>query len=139
LNIKIIFLAMKSLKTYNSEIQLDERGFLRIAFNDTDDEIEFDEIKQQIDACYIISDGKPIPVLIDVRNGKKNLSPEARNYAGKQNPHRHLKLAEALLINSLAQRIMANFFIKFNKHHHPSKVFTREEAAVKWLLQHAKK
>ena len=39
---------MKSLKTYNSEIQLDERGFLRIAFNDTDDEIEFDEIKQQI-------------------------------------------------------------------------------------------
>ena len=87
---KIIFLAMKSLKTYNSEIQLDERGFLRIAFNDTDDEIEFDEIKQQIDACYIISEGKPIPVLIDVRNGKKNLSPEARNYAGKQNPHRHL-------------------------------------------------
>jgi hypothetical protein len=130
---------LKALKTYNSEINLDERGFLRIAFNDTDDEIDFDEIKQQIDACYIISEGKPIPVLIDVRNGKKNLSPEARNYAGKQNPYKHLKLAEALLINSLAQRIMANFFIKFNKHHHPSKVFTREETAVKWLLEHAKK
>jgi len=43
-------------------------------------------------------------------------------------------LAEALLIKSLAQRIMANFFIKFGKHHHPSKVFTREEVAIKWLL-----
>ncbi|MDO9000283.1 MAG: hypothetical protein Q7W45_11005 [Bacteroidota bacterium] len=130
---------MNSLKTYNSEISLDSRGFLKISFNDTDDEIEFDEIKQQIDACYIMSEGKPIPVLIDVRHGKKNLSPEARNYAGKRNPYKHLKLAEALLINSLAQRIMANFLIKFNKHHHPSKVFTREEAAVKWLLEFVKK
>ncbi|MBA2610690.1 MAG: hypothetical protein H0U95_01875 [Bacteroidetes bacterium] len=130
---------MKSLKTYNSEINFDERGFLRIAFNDTDDEIDFDEIKQQVDACYIITEGKAIPVLIDVRNGRKNLSPEARNYAGKNNPYKHLKLAEALLIKSLAQRIMANFFIKIGKHHHPSKVFTREEAAIKWLLEFVQK
>jgi len=125
---------VRSLKTYNSEINFDERGFLRIAFNDTDDEIDFDEIKQQVDACYIITEGKATPVLIDVRNGRKNLSLEARTYAGKNNPYRHLKLAEALLIKSLAQRIMANFFIKFGKHHHPSKVFTREEVAIKWLL-----
>lgn len=130
---------MKSLKTYNSDINFDDRGFLRIAFNDTEDEIEFDEIKQQVDACYILTEGRPIPVLIDVRNGRKNLSPEARSYAGKNNPYKHLKLAEALLINSFPQRLMANFFMKFNKHHHPSKVFTREEAAVKWLLEFVKK
>ncbi len=47
--------------------------------------------------------------------------------------------SEALLIKSLPQRIMANFFIKIGKHHHPSKVFTREEAAVKWLLEFVKK
>ncbi|MBA3680999.1 MAG: hypothetical protein H0W73_07505 [Bacteroidetes bacterium] len=130
---------MRSLKTYNSEINYDERGFLRIAFNDTDDEIDFDEIKQQVDACFIITEGKATPVLIDVRNGKKNLSPEARTYAGKNNPYRHLKLAEALLIKSLPQRIMANFFIKIGKSRHPSKVFTREEAAVKWLLEFVNK
>lgn len=41
--------------------------------------------------------------------------------------------AEAFIINSIAMRMIANFYLKINKPERPTKMFTREEEAIKWL------
>jgi hypothetical protein len=56
---------------------------------------------------------------------------EAREYS----QHSILNsLGEAIIINSLAQRIISNFYISFkNKADYPIKMFNSKDEAVKWL------
>ena len=42
-------------------------------------------------------------------------------------------LAEAFVVKSLSQRLIANFYVKVNKPPIPSKVFNSEKEAIKWL------
>ena len=48
-----------------------------------------------------------------------------------------LQIAEAFLLTSLAQKILINFYIRFDKPLVPSKVFTNKEKAIEWLRQFA--
>lgn len=41
--------------------------------------------------------------------------------------------AEAIVVKSLSQRLIANFYVKVNKPLKPSKVFNSEKEAIKWL------
>lgn len=51
------------------------------------------------------------------------------------NPKRSkIKKAEALVINTLAHRLGANFYKKKFKPTHPVEIFTEEKEAVDWLL-----
>lgn len=42
-------------------------------------------------------------------------------------------VAEAFVVKSLSQRLIANFYVKVNKPPIPSKVFNSEKEAIKWL------
>ncbi len=44
-----------------------------------------------------------------------------------------IKSKEAFVIESLAHRIMANFYIRTTKQNHPTKIFSNETDALKWL------
>ncbi len=39
------------------------------------------------------------------------------------------------MISDLPQKIVGNFFLKFDKPARPTKIFTKEEEAVEWLKQ----
>ncbi len=41
--------------------------------------------------------------------------------------------ADAFIINSTAMQLIANFYLKINKPNRPTKMFTDEDAALKWL------
>lgn len=41
--------------------------------------------------------------------------------------------ASAVVVNTLAYKLIANFYLKFNKPKRPYKVFSNEQDAVKWL------
>ncbi len=43
-------------------------------------------------------------------------------------------IADALIVNNLAHKILVSFYLKFNKPKKPSKAFENEEDAIKWLL-----
>jgi hypothetical protein len=47
--------------------------------------------------------------------------------------------ASAILVNNLAHRLIANFYLKFNKPQKPYKVFNRKKDAVNWLLNYVEK
>jgi hypothetical protein len=56
---------------------------------------------------------------------------EAREYSQRTVLN---SFGEAIVISSLAQRIISNFYISFkNKAHYPIKMFNSKEEAVKWL------
>jgi hypothetical protein len=46
-------------------------------------------------------------------------------------------LADAFVAKTLAQKLMVNFYLKFNKPGKPSKAFSSEEDALSWLFSYA--
>lgn len=44
-------------------------------------------------------------------------------------------IAEALVVKSLSQRLIANFYVKVNKPLKPSRVFNSEKEAIQWLKE----
>ncbi len=74
-------------------------------------------------------------LLLAVYAPDNSFSKEAREYIAS-NEINHLVKAEALVINSLALRIMGNFYLKVNKPARPSKLFNDRSVALDWLSKH---
>jgi hypothetical protein len=41
--------------------------------------------------------------------------------------------ADAFIINSVAMKLIANFYLKINKPERPTRMFTNEKEAIRWL------
>jgi len=96
-------------------------------------EISVEDVKSIASACQKIGGGKAYPLLIKV--GKYTLpSAEARKFLAQAESNPYAK-AEAYVISDLPQRIVGNFFLKFDKPARPTKIFTNEEEAMEWLKQ----
>jgi hypothetical protein len=73
--------------------------------------------------------------------GSLSSSGEARAIYAASDYIQKYRMADAFLVKSLAVRLVANFFINVNRPKVNTKLFTDEDAAVKWLqgLQKKKK
>ena len=96
------------------------------------EEIDLEQMKIFVAAIQKLAGEKPYCTLADLRGTTGTTNNEARQYAAD---HSHLpnKLADAIIFNSLAKKLMANFYIQFNKPKSPTRTFNSEEAALKWL------
>ena len=90
-----------------------------------------EDTKENVAAFGTLSGFKKVPVLI-IGGSFSSLAPETRKFMASEEPLLYSK-AEAFLLKSLAQKILINFYIKFDKPLVPSKVFTKEDEAIKWL------
>lgn len=61
------------------------------------------------------------------------MDPEVRTWAADTSGN-HYTYCDAIVISNLAQKIIANFYIKFNKPKMPTKVFTSTDKAIEWIL-----
>lgn len=64
--------------------------------------------------------------------GFTNQDAESRKYHGSEEVTKHCS-AIAFLSDSLAQRIMANFFMTVIRPKVPTKAFSSEQSAIEWL------
>ena len=62
-----------------------------------------------------------------------DVSPEVRVYAASREENKHT-LADAIVISGFSQKILADFYLKFNKPVSPTKIFNKLDKAVDWLL-----
>ena len=46
-------------------------------------------------------------------------------------------LAKAIIVQSLPQRIVSNFYLRFNKPAIPTRLFNDKESAMQWLRKHS--
>lgn len=124
---------MQVIRTPTADISYDERGFVKIVLLDNDKDITLQEAENHIQAIHQLVGEKKMPAFVDARQGRHNLEKEAMHVLATY-PY---KTAEAILIESLGQRILGNFFIRFTKSKRskfPSKLFTNEEEALQWIL-----
>ena len=94
--------------------------------------IDVEQVKEAIKARKEIQENKPMLTLNDVRN-LYDISREARAFAANNASLLKLNTAMAILTSSLATKLFANFFIKFNKPGTPTKIFNKKEDALEWL------
>lgn len=76
----------------------------------------------------------PMRVMIVPGDGA-TVSKEVRDYSNHPNNTKMIR-AEAIVVNSLAHKIMANFITKFYKIPMPIKIFNDEAKAIDWLLNY---
>jgi hypothetical protein len=103
-------------------------------------------IKAGDNHMYLVEDIKEIyQVMKDLSGGQKtynlnvmgeytSVEPEVRAFSSK-GPHKDLVAAECFVISSLAQRILANAYIKINKPIVKSAFFNNINSAKEWLTK----
>jgi len=125
-NVKIV--ATKVIVPYYVHLRDDGIIYVRIS-NEKDESVEL--VKQAVKAIGELTNNKKAPLLAQHDEfslpGKEN-----RDYWAKKESCPYSS-ADAFLIGSSALMLIANFYLKINKPERPTKMFTNEKDAVKWL------
>lgn len=77
--------------------------------------------------------GKSHYFIIDARDYYGDYTGDARKYMANHPELIKLRKAYAILVNNLGSRLIANFYMKFEKPTCPGKVFNEENKAIDWL------
>ena len=118
------------IETRTAKVWLDEEGICRIiSFHDVG--INLGDIKEINRAQKRVSGSKKTPVFNDIR-GVNSVSREARLFTASADASKVSKAA-ALLIGSPVSRVIGNFFLGINRPPYPTRLFTSEAEAIKWL------
>ena len=120
----------KVIECTHSRVFLRDDGILQIEIKDNT-YFEVKDADELIDAAKKIGGGKRFLNLIFT--GKETLlDTKARSYSSSKEGSKY-KLADAFVINTLAQKLIANFIVKAQNPAVPTAFFQDEESAVKWL------
>lgn len=117
-------------------LELRSDGIVRVIFQEN---LVFDiEAQVKVTEQYdVLCEGKKYPFLFEAMENV-TITKEARDNAKNLEDKAPVTVA-AVLANSLPYRMMANFFLKFNKPKKPFKIFSNREDAIKWLLEQKEK
>jgi hypothetical protein len=107
----IVHFTMKEMEDYSLEIALEQNELLEK-----------------------FGGGKKMPVMISMETYNPPNS-ESMKYGASEEGRRYMKTT-AIVINSLALRLGANFYLNFFKPKVPTKIFNLENEAVKWLTKY---
>jgi hypothetical protein len=118
------------IETRTSRMWLGEDGIGRVVLKPGVEET-LEDVKEIIKAGLKHTKGVKILAINDIRNAK-SITREAREfYAGKETAK--LLTAIALLVGSPVSRSLGNFYISVNRPICPTRLFTSEQKAIKWL------
>lgn len=124
---------MEDIVHSNNLIQVTYRSDKIIHLHYLTDDITLENSKEILRFTRSHSPWKLSPILLtggDFMNQEK----ESRDYNSSPEVLQHCS-AIAFLSDSLAKKILANFFISLNRDKIPMKFFKTEEEAFKWLSQ----
>lgn len=93
---------------------------------------EIKDLKQLVEFQKQIC-GKKLPALV-ICSPDTITESDMLNYMSK-NENSPYSIADAFVIFSLAQKILANTYLKFNKPERPVKFFNNKEDGLNWLKQ----
>lgn len=125
---------MREQKTNIAVFTWEKEGYLKVVMMDNNHEFDLEEAKRQIEVGTEIASGQKVPALIDLSKSRHVPSMAAKRYIAK---NCHLKSAEALVLNSLANRIIGNFYFKMiDNKDYPRRIFSDKEKALEWLQKY---
>jgi phenylalanyl-tRNA synthetase beta subunit len=122
----------KKITFSNFELQIQENGFYEISVNEKND-FKIDDLKKLVAAEAELG-GEKLPVLV-LCSEHASTDAELLKALSKNSNNPYSK-ADAFVIKSMAQKIMANFYLKINKPERPTKFFNNKQDALIWLKQY---
>lgn len=120
-----------SFRTNLVEVVKDERGFLFLKMLNSKQDFDLEEAKNQVKLADELMQGQSYKVLIDTRSSFTVPTVEAKKYMAEVSQ----KKAEAIIVKTLANRILGNLYLKIISQRFPCKIFDTEEKAIEWLQQ----
>ncbi|HEY6160521.1 MAG TPA: hypothetical protein VI112_04840 [Bacteroidia bacterium] len=95
--------------------------------------IELEHVMKINEACGELTRGAKVPMFID---GDEQTIPSesAMRYVSQKNSNPYA-LAEAYILKSLAQKLIADLYLRFNRPGRPTRMFTKEGEALQWLRE----
>ena len=118
------------LETAYMTLWIDD-GILHCKFCDSLD-MDLDIAKNCVGERVTFSNFTSYPCLIDMK-GLVSVTKEAREYMAADGSL--FITAGALLVNNSLTKMLGNLFLNINKPKVPTRIFTEEEEAKKWLKQ----
>ncbi len=122
----------KYIELSTSHLYLIEEGFTLLIAKDKVD-LELEDAIEIDDISYDFVEGKPFVTLVDVRNIRSNMSHEAREHFATNKKITDIRKAQAIVVNNLHTKLLANFYMKFHKPTNPVKIFSDYDKAEKWV------
>lgn len=122
----------KKITFNNFEFHIHENGFYEIAVNETE-EFKVEDLKKLV-AAQLELGGFILPVLV-LCSEHATTDTELLKAISKNSDNPYSK-ADAFVIKSMAQKILANFYIKIYKPERPTKFFNNKEEALIWLKKY---
>lgn len=115
----------------NFEFLIDENQFYKITVNDRN-EFDIPDLQLLVAAQKEIG-GHYLPVLVICHDhATTNIELLKEISQNKNNPY---SKADAFVLRSMAQRILANFYLKILNPERPTKFFNNKDEAITWLSQ----
>ncbi len=121
-----------SLSTKCATFSLIEEGILRIRLLENS-EIDLTESKAMQKISLEITKNKKFVALIDARV-KVVVSKESREWGSSPEGQKNM-VAQAIIVDSLANKLIGNFIIQFHKPIAKTKLFSDEISAMEWLKE----
>ncbi|MFN4233630.1 MAG: hypothetical protein ACK4IK_02360 [Bacteroidia bacterium] len=119
---------LKTFTLRTGYIQLRSDGIIYVKIND-DVEVDLPDSKEHYEIVKSIFKGNPGYVITE-SGVNSTVTKEVREFVNSIPP---ITKAEAIVVNSLAQRIISNFIIKFHAPGRKIKVFNNLNDAVEWI------
>ena len=118
------------ISTKKASVSLADKNLVRISVYENveilkEDIVEINEAKKKL-----VGTSPYVVVFITPVYG--SITGEARAFSATIEVY-HNAIAKAIVVPNLGQRLVASFFIKFNKPPAPTKIFGTEREAIGWL------
>jgi hypothetical protein len=129
---------LKKAETETAYINLCDDGIVRVTFK-KDKEIHPIQVQENFDAYNRLIDGKMYSFLYLPEDTTVIYSAEGLQFSKENSAKAFQKICTAVVIKSLAHRLIANFYnLTFNAKF-PYKVFSNYEEAESWCIELYKK
>lgn len=123
---------LRGAETETARFYLLEGDVVWIRYNETEEEFGLAEAKRHTEVLDSLNDGNPVHVVVDFRGLDIAFTPESREYFAASDAHGSVRASQAIILSGLAHKIVANFYLKFNKPACPARIFYNPEDAFSW-------
>jgi hypothetical protein len=125
---------MEVIETKTGTFSMLEKNILFIVMKENV-VVDIPESDENYEAAMQLTKGNRYGVLVDARH-YVNLTNEAREYSSNPRFQTHV-IAQAVIISSLASRLLANFLIQFHARNKNAemRLFNEYDAALKWVKE----
>lgn len=128
---------IKKSETDFAVVSLGEDQIMRVMFKKKA-EITQESFHILFDLFREMINGVPYAYIYYAEDGSATVTDDGRRFA-KDEEFSFPKICNAVIVTNLAHKLIANFYLKFNKPNYPFKVFSKMEDALKWCKLQQKK